>query len=152
MRLGLYGADWLDQPLSTGTQRLYGRAVEELQAHGAVLVDDPFHGSGFAALRKPTTPLSNFDARGVESVPNDLHKYLERLGPNAAVRSFDEFAQATAAESAFGPKGMLGFMHPLSQFVAYLQALKMPPDLSDFIALKERYLQIVDEVSTREWN
>jgi len=150
VRLGLYGPGWRDQPLSTETQKLYDRAVEELKAQGAVLVDDPFRGSGFATLRKPTTLASNFDARGLESMPYDLHKYLERLGPDAALKSFDEFAQATAAESAFGPEGVLGFMHKLPQFVACLQAPTMPPDLSDFIEVKERYLQIVDEVFARE--
>ena len=41
-------------------------------------------------------------------------------------------------------------MHNLPQFVACMQAPTTPPDLSDFIALKERYLQIVDEVFMRE--
>ena len=38
----------------------------------------------------------------------------------------------------------------LPQFVACLRAPTMPPDLSDFIALKQRYLQIVGEVFLRE--
>jgi amidase len=150
VRLGLYGPGWRDQPLSAETQKLYERAAEELKAQGAVLVDDPFHGSGFAALRKPTVPSSNFDARGMESLPYDLQKYLERLGPNAALKSFSAFAEATASESAFGPDGVLGYMHRLPQFVASLQSPTTPPDLSDFIAVKERYLQIIEEVFTRE--
>ena len=88
-RLGLYGAGWRPQALSPETQALYARAMDELKAQGAVLVDDPFLGSGFAALRQPTAPLPNFDARGMESVPYDLQKYLERLGPDAALKSFD---------------------------------------------------------------
>lgn len=150
VRLGLYGPGWRAQPLSVEAQALYARAAEELTAQGAILVDDPFAGSGFAALRQPTTPLPNFDARGLESVPYDLHKYLERLGPDAALRTFAEFAEATASGSAFGPDGVLGFMHNLPQFVACLKAPTMPPDLSDFVALKERYLWIVDEVFARE--
>ncbi len=150
VRLGLYGAGWRNQPLSTETQNLYDRAVEELKAQGALVVEDPFLDSGFSALRQPTSPLPNFDARGMESVPYDLHKYLERLGPNAAIKSFKEFAQATESQSAFGPKGVLSFMHNLPQFVASLQTPTMPPDLSDFISLKERYLQIFDEVFKRE--
>ena len=150
VRLGLYGAGWRNQPLSAETQNLYERVSEELKVQGAILIDDPFFGSGFAALRQPTKPLPNFDARGMESVPYDLHKYLERLGPDAAIKSFREFAEATASESAFGPKGVLSFMHNLPQFVASLQAPTIPPDLSDFIALKERYLHIFDEVFTHE--
>jgi amidase len=150
VRLGLYGAGWRNQALSTETQNLYNRAADELKALGAILVDDPFKGSGFAELRVPTTPLPNFDARGMESVPYDLHKYLERLGPNAALKSFSEFAEATARDSAFGPKGVLSFMHSLPQFVACLQAPTTPPDMSDFIALKESYLHIVEEVFARE--
>jgi len=150
VRLGLYGPGWRNQPLSIETQNLYDRAAEELKSQGAILIEDPFLGSSFAALRQTTPPLPNFDARGLESVPYDLQKYLERLGPNAAIKNFKEFAEATASDSAFGPNGVLGFMHNLPQFVASLDSPTMPPDLSDFIALKERYLQIFDEVLTRE--
>lgn len=150
VRLGLYGKGWRNQPLSTETQKLYDHAVEELQAQGAFVMTDPFLGSGFAALRQTTFPLLNYDARGMESVPYDLHKYLERLGPNAAIKSFDEFAQATAGQSAFGPEGVMSFMHNLPQFRASLQAPTIPPNLSDFIALKEHYLRIFSEVFDRE--
>jgi len=146
VRLGLYGPGWRTQPLSAEAQQLYRRAAQELQAQGAILVDDPFQGTGFAALRQPTAPLPNFDARGMESVPYDLQKYLERLGPGAALRSFAAFAEATAKESAFGPGGVLSFMHNLPQFVASLASPTAPPDLSDFIALKAAYLRIVDAV------
>lgn len=148
VRLGLYGAGWRSQPLSAEAQELYDRTKEELKELGAILVDDPFLGTGFAALRQPTPPLVNFDARGMESVPYDLQKYLERLGPDAELKDFASFAEATAKESAFGPNGVLSFMHNLPQFVASLEAPMTPPDLSDFIALKERYLRIVDEVFT----
>lgn len=149
MRLGLYGPGWRDQPLSAEAQALYARAMQELQAQGAILVDDPFLGSGFAALRKITVDGSNFDARGMESVPYDLHKYLQRLGPAAALQTFDAFAAATASQAAFAPDGALGYLHHLPQFVACLQHPTTPPDLSEFIAVKARYLQIVDEVFTR---
>jgi Asp-tRNA(Asn)/Glu-tRNA(Gln) amidotransferase A subunit family amidase len=150
VRLGLYGPGWRAQPLSGETQRLYARAADELRARGAVLVDDPFAGTGFAALRQTTPPLANFDARGMESVPYDLHRYLERLGPNAALKTFGEFAAATASESAFGAQGVLGFMHNLPEFVASLASPTTPPVLSAFIALKEAYLRIVEEVFARE--
>ena len=149
-RIGLYGPGWRTQPLSGEANALYLRAADELKARGAVLIDDPFAGTGFADLRQPTPPLANFDARGMESVPYDLQKYLERLGPDAALTSFAEFAAATQSESAFGPKGVLSYLHNLPQFAAALKSPTVPPDLSDFIALKEAYLRIVDEVFERE--
>jgi Asp-tRNA(Asn)/Glu-tRNA(Gln) amidotransferase A subunit family amidase len=149
-RLGLYGPGWRDQPLSEEASRLYDVAKEELTAAGAILVEDPFAGSGFADLRVPTPPLANFDARGLESVPYDLQKYLERMGPDVALKSFAAFAEATAREDAFGPKGVLGFMPNLPQFGPCLADPSRPPDLSDFIALKEAYLELFDAVFAQE--
>ena len=147
-RIGLYGPGWRDQPLSEETIALYDRACAELATQGAELVEDPFAGSGFAALRKTVAPGVAFDARGLESVPYDLQKYLERLGPDAALKTFAEFAAATAAEDAFGPSGVLGFMPNLPQFAACLANPSQPPDLSDFIAAKEAYLAIFADVFT----
>ncbi len=149
-RLGLYGPGWRDMALSAEATELYARAQGELRDLGAELVEDPFAGSGFAELRQPTPPLLEFDARGLESVPYDLQKHLERLGPGAALRSFAEFAAATAKEDAFGPGGVLGFMPSLPQFGPCLADPGRPPDLSEFIAVKEAYLQTFDAVFTRE--
>ncbi len=149
-RIGLYGPGWRDLPLSEEATALYARAQGELKALGAALVEDPFRGSGFAALRQPTPPLDEFDARGLESVPYDLEQYLKRLGPGAALTSFAAFAAATAAEDAFGPGGVLGFMPNLPAFRACLADPTRPPDLAEFTALKESYLRIVGEVFARE--
>jgi len=149
-RLGLYGPGWRKQPLSEEAASLYARARKELEARGATLVEDPFAGSGFADLRQPTSPLPNFDARGIESIPYDVQKYLERLGPNAALKTFAEFAKATAKEDVFGDNGLLSFMHNLPQFEAALADPSKPPDLSEFIAVKEAYLNIFEEVFARE--
>ncbi len=149
-RIGLYGPGWRNQPLSDDATALYDRAKVELEGQGAVLVEDPFRGSGFAGLRTPTAPLGEFDARGLESVPYDMQKYLERLGPEAALRTFAEFAAATAKEDAFGPSGVLSFAPSLPQFAACLADPARPPDLSEFIAAKEAYLDIFDAVFTRE--
>ena len=149
-RIGLYGPGWRNQPLSTEAAALYGRAKGELEAQGAVLVEDPFLGSGFADLRTPTPPLGEFDARGLESVPYDMQQYLERLGPDAALRTFAAFAAATAKEDAFAPSGVLSFSPSLPQFAACLADPARPPDLSDFIAVKEAYLELFDAVFARE--
>ena len=149
-RIGLYGPGWRNLPLSEEAGRLYAGAQDELRARGAILVEDPFLGSGFAELRQPTPPLDEFDARGLESVPYDVQKYLERLGPKAALKTFAEFAAATAKEDAFAPSGVLGFMPHLPQFAACLADPASPPDMSEFIAAREAYLAIFDEVMSRE--
>lgn len=148
-RLGLYGNGWRNQPLSAETEALYQRAKEELRSSGAVLVDDPFAGSGFAELRQPTPPLTNYDARGMESLPYDLQKYLERLGSNSAVKSIEEFAKVTAQEEAFGPGGVLSYLQNLPQFAATAADPRTPPDISQFIELKTKYLNIFEEVFAR---
>jgi amidase len=145
-RLGLYGPGWRDRAMSAEATSLYRRAQDELRGRGAELVEDPFLGSGFAAIGKPAAGLDHYDARGMECVPYDLGKYLERLGPDAAVRSFAEFAAATAKEDAFGPGGVLTFMHQLPDFEACLADPARPPALPDFLAAKEAYLEIFDAV------
>jgi len=149
-RLGLYGPGWRNQPLSAEAASLYERSKEELKSQGAVLIEDPFKGSGFADLRKPTPPLKNFDARGLESIPHDVQKYLERLGPGAALKSFEEFAKATAKQAAFAAGGVLSFMPSLPQFVEAVKDASRPPNLSEFIALKEAYLRIFEDIFTRD--
>jgi Asp-tRNA(Asn)/Glu-tRNA(Gln) amidotransferase A subunit family amidase len=128
-RIGLYGPGWRNQPLSDEAAALYERAKGELVSLGATLIDDPFQGSGFADLRKTTAPLANFDARGLESIPYDVEKYLERLGKGAALKTFAEFAQATQDEDAFGPDGVLNFMHNLADFKAALANPSLPPEM-----------------------
>ena len=149
-RLGLYGMGWRNQPLSDDAQKLYERAKQELKAAGAILVDDPFAGSGFAELRQPTPPLADFDARGLESLPYDLQKYLERMGPGVALKTFAEFAEATAAENPIAPGGVLAFLPNLPDFGPCLADPSRPPALPQFIALKEKYLRIVDAVFARD--
>ena len=149
-RLGLYGPGWRNRPLSAEVAGLYRRAMGEMEARGAVLVADPFLGSGFADIGRPAAGTDHYDARGMESVPYDLQKYLERLGPHAALRSFAEFAAVTAAEDAFGPDGVLRLVRQLPQFAACLADPAPPPALSDFLAAREAYLEVFDAVMDRE--
>lgn len=145
-RLGLYGPGWRDRPLSTEALELYRRAQDELRDRGAALVEDPFAGSDFAAIGKPAAGLDHYDARGMECVPYDLGKYLERLGPDAAIKDFAAFGAATAAEDAFAPGGVLAFMHQLPDFVRCLANPTHPPELPDFLAAKEAYLATFDRI------
>lgn len=148
-RLGLYGPGWRTQQLSEETTSLYTRAQSELAAAGAILVEDPFAATGFSALRQPTAPLSEFDARGLESVPYDINCYLQRLGPNAALKTFSEFMKATEIENPFSPNRVLSCLNTLPDFRAAMANPTRPPDLPDFIALKTAYLEIIEDVFRR---
>jgi Asp-tRNA(Asn)/Glu-tRNA(Gln) amidotransferase A subunit family amidase len=149
-RIGTYGPGWRDAPLCAETALLYARARQELEARGAVIVEDPFRKSGFAAIRECTPPLPDYDGRGLESVPYDLQKYLERLGPQAAITSFAQFAAATTQENAFGPKGVLHYLSNLPDFAPCFAAPTAPPAQPQFVAAKERYLRVVEAVFERE--
>ena len=145
-RIGTYGQGWRNLPLSPEADDLYARALRELEAQGATLVEDPFAGSGFADLRTPTVPGTEYDARGLESLPYDLGRYLARLGPQAALKTFAEFAAATKAEDPFAPGGVLSYMPRLAGFRASLAEPARPPDMSEFIALRETHLAIFNAV------
>jgi len=147
-RIGLHGPGWRDQPLAEETAKLYARAQSELEAQGAILIADPFAGSGFAKLAEITAGTT-FDARGMESLPYDITRYLARLGPDAALKTFADFVKATAAEDVFGQDGVLAYLHYLPQFAACLADPSRPPDLSQFMAVKEAYLNCFDEVFAR---
>lgn len=145
-RIGTYGVGWRNLPLSAEADELYRRTLKELEGQGATLVEDPFQGSGFADLRTPTTPGEEYDARGLELLPYDLGRYLARLGPSAALRTFAEFAAATSAEDPFAPGGVLSYMPSLAAFRACLADPLKPPDMSAFIAVRERHLSIFNAV------
>jgi aspartyl-tRNA(Asn)/glutamyl-tRNA(Gln) amidotransferase subunit A len=145
-RLGLYGPGWRDQPLSDGTTALYARAQAEIAARGATLVADPFAGTGFAAIGRAMPGPGHFDPRGMESVPFDLQQYLQRLGPDAALKTFADFAEATKAEAAFGPTGALRYLAALPALQACLADPSQPPDMSAFHAAREAYLEIFTTV------
>ena len=145
-RIGLYGPGWRTLPLNEETISLYARAQGELRDLGALLVEDPFAGSGFMELRKPSIPGAEFDARGMESIAYDLGKYLQRMGPDVALKTFGDFAKATEKENAFAPGGVLSWMPNLPEFVEAMKSPSSPPDMSSFIKLRETYLDIFNTV------
>lgn len=145
-RLGLYGPGWRNRPLSAEATSLYERAIGELEARGATVVEDPFAGTGFADIGKPARGTDHFDPRGMECIPYDLDAYLKRMGKDVAIRSFDAFVTAVAEEDPFAPTGVLFYMKDLPALVAGLADPLAPPDLSEFIAAKEAYLAIFKEV------
>jgi aspartyl-tRNA(Asn)/glutamyl-tRNA(Gln) amidotransferase subunit A len=145
-RLGLYGPGWRDQPISADAAALYETACATLERCGATLVADPFAGSGFAALRASVSEEAGFDARGMESIPNDIERYLERLGPDRAIRDFAAFAEATRGDDPFAPGATLGFMHLMPGFAEGLADPAATPDMSSFLEARRAYLEIFDRV------
>ncbi|VTZ50424.1 Amidase [Methylocella tundrae] len=149
-RLGLYGPGWRDRPLSAEAAALYQRAIGELERRGATLVSDPFKGTGFADIGRPAKGTDHFDPTGMESIPYDMDRYLKRMGPDVAIPSFEAFVKAVASEDPFAPTGVLFYMKDQRQLAAGLADPLAPPDLSDFIAAKEAYLSIFNDVMARE--
>jgi amidase len=138
-RIGLYGAGWRSADLSSETQALYDRAVAELVAQGAVVVADPFAGSGFAGLALPDEP---YDFRGTESAAFDLTQYLQRLG----VPSIEALRQLIGVSPFDEDQPLRWYVDVLPALAASLQNPSAEPDLSEFVALRDAYLTIFDQV------
>ena len=145
-RLGLYGPGWRDADLSTETAALYSRALYELAGRGAELIDDPFLGTNFAAIGLQRPPGARYDSRGMESLPFDLQNYLARLGPEAPLKTFAEFAAATAADDPFSGTGPLAYLPDLPGFDACRANPTQPPDMASFVRAREEYRAIFDRV------
>lgn len=138
-RLGLYGPGWKATPLSGETEALYQREMGVFSRRGAVLVTDPFEGSGFAGLALPGEP---YDYRGTESAAHDFVRYLEGLG----IGSLDVFRRRVGA-SPFDPgEPLRWYVDVLPQLQASLQRPQRPLDLSGFQALRDRYLAVFNAV------
>ena len=145
-RVGLYGPGWRAAPLSEETQALYDAAIQELEARGAIVVQDPFAGTDFASL---ALPGGGYDPRGTESLADDFELYLRRLGPAAA-------ADSVAELKALLPVDPLSDEGPLGWYAGALPILKASredptaiPDLSEFHALREAYLKTINEVMAK---
>lgn len=145
-RLGLYGPGWRPDELSDEAAALYKRAQAELSDAGAILIDNPFAGTGFADLREVTPPTPHFDGRGLESIAWDVDCYLKRLGPSAAIKSWSEFVEAVKSEDPFSSGGVLSFMPSLPDFRVAMENPTSPPELPEFMALKAAYLGLLAEV------
>jgi Asp-tRNA(Asn)/Glu-tRNA(Gln) amidotransferase A subunit family amidase len=102
-RFGLVGEGWRDDwlPLDSTTEREYRRAVEALKGLGAVVVEDPFLGSGFIELYD--------ERRGVPSQgTHDMFVYMRGLGPNAPFDSIEEWEMLSGREYRRGRGGRGG--------------------------------------------
>ncbi len=142
-RLGLYGTGWRTQPLSDDCQTLYGSALDELKARGAILIDDPFAGTDFADLAQLN---GEFDDRGLESIAYDMEIWLRRMGSSAAANSFAAL-KSLVPEDPFGPDCILSaHVKTMPILRTSLQDPTVPPDLSAFLAVRLAYLKIFNAV------
>jgi aspartyl-tRNA(Asn)/glutamyl-tRNA(Gln) amidotransferase subunit A len=155
-RLGLFGSGWRKvttlwrtQPLSPGIAAAYAGVQDLLAANGVDMVDDPFAGSGFADLADIREGGDEYDARGMESLPYDLEQFLKSLGPSAALKTFAEFAEATKAEDAFAPDGVLSYLAGIPEFETCKLNPSEPPPLTSFYAARENYLTVFNDVMDR---
>ena len=137
-RLGLYGPGWRhSDALTAPTLALYETAKAELAACGAILVDDPFAGTGFADLAMQGV---EFDARGLEGIVYDTDQFLRRLGPSSAAPSFAAL-KAILPQDPYAPDGLLAILPKMFEAVRCgLVDPTAPPDLSAFLALRLAYL------------
>ncbi|HZD04095.1 MAG TPA: amidase [Longimicrobiales bacterium] len=89
-RFGLVGEGWRDSflPLAPETEALYRKAVAVVRDRGAVVVEDPFRGSGFVELydEQPRVPSQG---------AHDMLVYLQGLGEGAAFHSVEEWEALT---------------------------------------------------------
>ncbi len=143
-RIGLYGPGWLASPLSEDTRRQYSIVIDELKRQGAITVADPFAGSGFASLARPSGAWQ-YDQRGEESVAFDLQNYLVHLGPKATLHSIDDLISRTGHDP-FGVGGVLAYERTNPAFVASLANPSKAPDLREFRALREQYIAAFNSV------
>ncbi len=132
-RIGLYGPGWrvgANSELSPETAELYAAAVRKLEAQGATVVEDPFAGSGFAAVR-----TAGGDAG---TVGNNwaIEQYLKRLGPSAAVHSIAELNAWADANGFAGD----------TRVNAMLGDVSTEPDRTAFLRNRDAYLSIFDRV------
>lgn len=148
-RIGLYGPGWRRSlyDLTPETEALYRQAVDELEAAGAVVVEDPFAGSDFASLQR----LDFFDAvdiRGIEAMPYDLNLYLARLGESAAANSLPELVDLLGHDP-LGPNSDsgLGAMNDIAKvFREGREHPEIVPDLLDFATARTQYLEAFNTV------
>jgi Asp-tRNA(Asn)/Glu-tRNA(Gln) amidotransferase A subunit family amidase len=143
-RIGLYGPGWLGIPLSDPTRQLYEIAIAQLKRQGAVVIADPFAGSDFASLAKPTGAW-RYDQRGEESVAFDLQNYLMHLGPKAPAHSIAELI-ALARQDPFADGGAMAYEREQPVFVASLANPSLPPELRGFLEVREHYIATFDSV------
>ena len=127
-RVGLYGPGFRnDMPLSEETRVLYEKAIAELKAEGAIVIEDPFAGSGFNEI-----PLTNLG----DSFAYDFNAYLARMGPDVPAHNLEELREVLPPE-AFASGWGARLAAPGAGSV---------PDLSGFVEARTALLKTFMEV------
>jgi len=134
-RIGLYGPGFEDTPLSEETEALYQQAIAELEAQGATVIEDPFAGTDFAALAKDRSGL------GIESMAYDMGLWLQRMGPDVPAHTLAELTEVLGA-NPFGEDSVASRFVPPET----LKDPTSPPDLTEFVEVREQYLSLWEEV------
>ncbi|KAE9648499.1 amidase [Pseudomonas sp. PB106] len=144
-RIGLFGAGWSKAfatlPAETKTQ--YRKAVSQLQKLGAVVIDDPFSGSGLVDL----APVDgSYDARGSDAHAYDLDRYLRKLGASAEVHSLEQLQERIGVKLFESDGPLEYYVTQLPVLARSYQTPAIAPDLSEFADLREHYLRIINRV------
>jgi len=129
VRVGLYGPGFQATELSPETAELYEAAIAELEGQGAVMVEDPFAGTDFAAIAEGKSSL------GIESIAYDMNGWLQRMGPDVPAHTTAELREVLS-EDPFG-EGAAGSRYVTPEL---LEDTSVAPDLSEFVAARELYL------------
>lgn len=151
-RFGMIGNGWRDRimdptnvnSIAPETLVMYSQAMAEMEAEGAVFVEDPFAGTNFSALRAavPSAARSN---------PFYFEEWLERMGPSM-------IANKTAAEngiSSIAALGMLGispfdpgesFATTPTNFPLEFANPDVPPDIEAFFEARADLISLFNSV------
>jgi len=139
-RLGLFGPGWSTKELSPETKALYLREITALQELGAVVLEDPFEGSGFVDF---TESIGDDAARmlfGLDTVFHDIEKYIKNLDPDddtlSAKRVFER-----AGEFPWDKNGPLDLFENTKELIADPKL-----DISEFNAARSELLRIITQV------
>ena len=95
-RFGLVGVGWRRQflPLHPDTKAIYERAIAELKARGAEVVEDPFLNTGWIELygKQP----------GASVGAHDMMVYMQGLGPTSPFHSVEEWEKLSGKRMGGG--------------------------------------------------
>lgn len=144
-RFGLIGTGWRSNlVLDPLTQAMYDKAILEMEAQGAIFVDDPFAGTNFNDLRAaaPSAAASN---------PFYFEKWLDRMGPSMVANQL----AAQNGISSIAALGLLGvspfdpgesFASTPTDFPLEFANPEVPPNIDEVFLHKGELLSLFNSV------
>lgn len=136
-RLGLFGPGWSIKELSAETQELYLREIIELQKAGAVVIEDPFEGSGFVDFAESIGDDAARMLFGLDTVFHDLDKYIKNLDPEDDTLSAKSVFER-AGQFPWEKDGPLDLFENAEELIANPQL-----NLTDFTNARNEFLRII---------